>query len=456
VTRPKLNIDSKFFSSTAFWVAWFFVVLFIMNYRQARVTNFGCEICADKAGYYIYLPAVFGLGFQAENYADGLDAEHGQGFIIDRAQNKVLTKFTCGLAILQLPFYACGVLLARLFSLPVGPFSTYYLMFINIGAAFYIILGLYFLRKWLNFYFSEKTSLITVLIIFFGTNLYYYTIDETLMGHLYSFALFSIALFSFKSYSLQHKFKHFILFALAISFAILIRPTNILFVIIIIFLDVNIITDLREKLKSFILTRKPQHGTWNTEHGTRNMLTVFIILFLVLLPQLVYWKFAFGRYFYWSYQGEGFYHWADPKFLQVWFSPQGGLFPYSPLLLVSLSFAIWMAYHNKSNGILVLATFLLVSYLCASWSNPLFGECNFGMRPFVEYLPVLMLPFAYIVEDMKEFSKATRTIMISLIIFFIVYNLGLFVVFNTCFPGEVWDWNKFLSMLGKIILLDKF
>ena len=194
---------SNFFKSGFHNSRWFYVVLFLLifiliNVRQKIVTNFNCEICADKAGYYMYLPAIFQYGFKVDNYPEKLDEQHGNGFRIDKVNNKIITKFTCGVALLQFPFYSFGTLIAKVFSLNVLPYSFYYLFFINIGAAFYIVLGLYFMRKWLNYYVDDISSFLTILIIFFGTNLYYYTLDESLMTHLYSFSLFSALLYGLK------------------------------------------------------------------------------------------------------------------------------------------------------------------------------------------------------------------------------------------------------------------
>jgi hypothetical protein len=93
--------------------------------------------------------------------------------------------------------------------------------------------------------------------------------------------------------------------------------------------------------------------------------------------------------------------------------------------------------------------------MCASWSNPFFGECNFGKRPFVEYLPVLMLPFAYGFHHFKTFARPMQITVKTLIIVFIVHNLGLFVVFNTCFDGGTWEWSRYFELIGKVLLLDK-
>jgi hypothetical protein len=386
----------------------------------------------------MYLPALFHYGFNTENYREGFDKEHGYGFSLDKQNNKIITKFTCGIALLQSPFYATGSVIAGIFSPDVSPYSKFYMFFINIGAAFYVVLGLYFFRRWLNYYVGDISSYRTMMVIFFGTNLFYYSLDETMMSHLYSFSLFSIILFGSRSFFETGKFKYFLLLVIPLSFAILIRPTNILFGVIALMVDVNSIEVLKRRI---ILLFNPK------------LLAIAVFLFILIIsPQLFYWKYAFGKYVVWSYTGEGFVFWNKPQFLRVWFSPQSGLFPYTPIILLSLFISIIMVIRKERNAILIITTFLVTSYMCASWSDPDFGICNFGKRPMVEYLPVLMFPVSYMFEHFKTYSRGSRYLLTGLVIFFIYYNLGLFTAFNTCFFGEAWEWGKFGQLLKNAFL----
>jgi hypothetical protein len=389
----------------------------------------------------MYLPAMFQMGFKTTNYPDGFDKKHGWGFIIDRTNDRIVTKFTCGLAMLLAPFYGLGVLIAKFFSINVNPYSSYFLFFVNIGAAFYAIIGLFYLRRWLDFYVHTTNSILTVLVIFFGTNLYYYTLDESLMTHMYSFSLFSLGLYGFKSYCSEHKFKYYLMFTISLSLAIVVRPTNILFGLIILLFDVQSFKDLRQKL--------------GLVFNPKNLLFGILVFTIIILPQALYWKFAFGKYIFWSYQDEGFSYWKNPQFLTVWFSPQSGLFIYTPIILLAIIFSLVMVIKRIPNGALIFGTFVTVSYMCAAWANPFFGECNFGKRPMVEYLPVIMMPIAYMFENYKGYPKSIKKIIGTSIILLLYYNLALFAVFNTCFHGQLWEWDKFKELLKDAILIDK-
>ncbi|HSY62387.1 MAG TPA: hypothetical protein VK796_10945 [Cytophaga sp.] len=435
---------TRFFKSGYHNSKWFFVLLFLFvfyltNSRQTKITNFDCEICADKAGYYMYLPALFQYGFEAKNYPDGFDKAHGDGFYMDKEHNKIITRFTCGVAVLQLPFYAAGALIAKVFVLDVVPYSNYYMVFINIGAAFYLVLGLYFLRRWLNYYVDDSNSFWTILVIFFGTNLYYYTLDESLMSHMYSFSLFSMLLFGLKAFNETKQYNYFILFVVSLSLSILIRPTNAIFALVALLSDVNEFDVLKNKI---ILLLKPKY-----------IISAAVIFLLLVAPQLFYWKYAFGKYVVWSYGEYGFSYWDKPEFLIVWFSPQSGLFTYTPIILLSLIYAVFMFVKKERNALLIIGSFFVVSYMCAAWCNPFFGTCNFGKRPMVEFLPIVMLPIAYMFQYSKSYAIKYEYLLLILTGVFIYYNQCLFNAFDTCFFGGTWEWGMFGELLKRAFLL---
>jgi len=425
-----MNVSSKKFYFISFLVVFLLIVV-----RQQQVDNYGCELCADKAGYYFYLPAVFQLGFTTQNYPAGFDHKHGDGFHLNYEKNKVITKFTCGVALLLSPFYSVGYVISKILSINPDPYSTYYLFFINIGAAFYLVLGIFFLRKWLEKYVAEKTALLSAILIFFSTNLFYYTLDESLMSHLYSFTMFTGILFAISNYKETREQKFFILFMICLSLAILIRPINFFFGIIALFLDVTNFEQLKKKIR-LLISRK-------------NILTGGLISFMIFLPQLLYWKFAYGNFFVWSYEGEGFTNLSHPHFMTVWFSTQSGLFPYTPLILVGLLLAMYMIIKKIPNGPLVIFTFFVTSYMCAAWHNPFFGTCNFGKRPMVEYLPILMMPLFIFLNRFSAKKAVAKILIATALIFFTWYNQALFSSFNTCFPGGEWDYEEFMRLLIK-------
>lgn len=412
---------------------WLFVALYCLVFtatliRQNNVKNFNCEICSDKAGYFMYLPALFYYGFEADAYPENFDHAHGDGFHLNNETNRITTKFTSGVALMLLPFYGLGVLIAAIFKLSVDGYSNYFMVFVNIGASFYLVVGLYYLKKWLHNYASEISSTITVLSIYLGTNLLYYSLDENLMSHLYSFSLLSIALYNSQQFLKTTKTSFFIGLVAALTLAILIRPTNVLFLPIVLFSSSFSITTTINYLRSLITLK--------------NFLISLLIALLTITPQLIYWKYTFGSFIQYTYTNEGFIYWNSPKFLLVLFSPQSGFLPYTPIYFLILAISIVLFKNHKTQMLLGWTTFAAVVYMCASWSNPDFGVCNFGKRPIIEYYPILFMPLAYFLDFVGQKQKL---LLYSILTGFVAANIYLFIQFDTCFFGEPWEWAKFFG-----------
>ena len=174
------------------------IVMFLSFNRHSKsgVFNYHSEIWADKAGYYIYLPAVFNYNFNASLFPDSIAAKTGDGFRIDTTNNKVITKYSCGIAILQMPFYlAAGIFDDSSDPGRIPGFTKANHAAINIAAVFYLLLGFFFLGRYLENRFHKPLVWLVLFVLFTATNLYYYSVDETGMSHVYSFFLFSLFLF---------------------------------------------------------------------------------------------------------------------------------------------------------------------------------------------------------------------------------------------------------------------
>src|SRR5690606_32366224 len=112
----------------------------------------------------------------------------------DLAPGKNFTKFTSGVALMLSPFYLAGDLWYRMMEKnPPLPISNDYLQFTNFGTALYITLALLALLATLRKRYGLEAALLTLMVLYFTTNLRYYTEDESLMSHVYSFSLFSYA-----------------------------------------------------------------------------------------------------------------------------------------------------------------------------------------------------------------------------------------------------------------------
>ncbi|MBA4409668.1 MAG: hypothetical protein C0397_09625 [Odoribacter sp.] len=430
----------KSWKSLFVWILFTLIVAWQINKRHQETGTFNwtTPMWADQAGYYVYLPSLFIYDFDAKRFPEKIEEKTGYGFSFDLEKNKVVTRYTCGIAILQAPFFLIIHGVAGILDQPQDGFSGIYHKVPDLSALFYCILGLYFLRKFLMFYYRQRTVWLTVLTLFSGTNLYYYAVESTGMSHVYSFALFAFIAWLSKmiiSGELKRPGIYFIGWSFLFALIVLIRPTNVLLFPFLFCLDCNTRDEFWLRIKRFLTFR---------------VLLVLSGSFLfVFLPQFLYWKYASGNYINDSYEGFGFSNWKSPKILELWFSPNNGLFLYSPLYLAAIAGLFLMIRRKLINGWVILITFLVATYVYASWFVFSFG-CSFGSRNFVEYTVLFSLPLGYLFTKIPEFSIVKRYLVIALLVVVTLFNLRLVNSYPRCFEGNDWDFQLYRSFIWKL------
>ncbi|MBM3403305.1 MAG: hypothetical protein FJY10_00225 [Bacteroidetes bacterium] len=422
-----------------FFVAFLMIsFLGIQNHRYIGYFNWKTEIWSDKAGYYVYLPSLFIYDFDASRFPEAMDQQTGDGFNLDLQNHKVRTKYTYGVSLMVSPFFLTAHLMAKVAGYPADGFSPIYQKILNVAAAFYVVLGLFLLRRFLRHYLGEKWSYLTILILFLATNLLYYTVDETMMSHAYSFFLFALFLFSLQKLLTGNRPQITWFFILSFSIAVitLIRPVNLLLILVLAFWNVASFKEFQARFKHFL--------------KIRYILIKAGSFILVFLPQIIYWKYATGHFLHYSYGNEGFSNWTSPYLLEVWFAPLNGLFLYSPILLLMVAGLVWMIIRREPNGRLIAAMFLMVSYICAAWDTWYFG-CSYGQRSFVEHLSLFSLPLGFFLKGIFSRRQPDGKILIGLlIIIFTYYNLRMSYAYEKCFFGSTWDWPQYSRQLASI------
>ena len=234
----------------------FFISLFVLglflaynfNVKNGKIP-FPGVFYVDKAAYYVYLPFTFIYGFDVRKFPENIDTKTF-GFWLDRQHNKLVGKTTCGIAILWSPFFLLTHAIATVFHLQPDGFSDFYAKMTVLPAVFYLVLGLFFLKKFLEKYQDRVIAYFTIILIFLGTNLYYYSIKDGLMSHDTLFCLVAMLLFFLKKFLDNDKkpFRLFIAICVVVSFIVLIRPTGIVVLLFLLFLDVRSLKEAANRL----------------------------------------------------------------------------------------------------------------------------------------------------------------------------------------------------------------
>lgn len=198
------------------------------------------------------------------------------------------------------------------------------------------------------------------------------------MSHIYSFFLFSTLIyytdhsqFFSKSTTVGKLF-----FGMLTGLIVLIRPSNLIFLSCFFLIDASGFHEIKQRFKNIF--------------QVKSLVVVALGAFIIILAQLLYCQYAHGNFLHYSYGNEGF-NWLNPKLMQLWLSPNNGLFLYSPFYLLILIFTVRMIPESRSNSIVLLSIFIAASYVDASWWMWDFG-CSFGSRNFVEYTALFSMP----------------------------------------------------------------
>jgi hypothetical protein len=420
----------------------YFVVLFIvfvpLTFSRVNDNPRGV-IWSDAEGYYKYLPSIFII-------KDFHKVPQGSIWPYYNQNGEILIKYTCGVAILEAPFFLVSLMIQKLMNSDYeNIFNINYAFSVAIAGLFYGFLGLYVLKKHLLKYFSSRAVFLTIISILFGTNFFHYLTKENGMSHVYSFFLFSVFIYNSDRYYKKQTFLNASILGLILGLITLIRPTSIIVVLIFFLWNISSIASFIERL--FFLLLKWKH-----------MLTLAICFVIMFIPQFLYWYEMTGQWIYYSYQDEGFIYWKSPKILSVLFDTQNGLFIYSPIAF--LLFCGLFKSRGIYNSQFISTLFILIvsTYLFSSWWAWWFGGA-FGHRSYVEFFCILSLPYCSWVNQFISNSTKTKIYLLRSTIFILAaYSVRVSYLYTSSgFPwdGEDWRWNmdKFIWILTHLFKL---
>ena len=392
-------------------------------------------ITHDVISYYAYLPAAF--IFQDFNF----------GFIKDVAPDyevkvwystapngKPVLRMTMGLAVLWLPFFLPAHLMAGLLGESALGYSWPYSLSIFVAALFYLLAGLLFLRKILLRYYSEPITALTLTVIVAATNLMYYVISEPGMSHVYSFALITGFLHYTLTWIERPATGNSIILGLLAGLIILVRPVNGLVLILPALAGIGSLTGFRFRITT----------------NVRFIAIASLSAFVILLPQLVYWKIQAGHFLYNSYLDSGRFYLLQPHIGAGMFGFRKGWLVYTPVMLVALAGFLAMKKYTLHLRTAILVFLALFTYFVFSWWCWWYGG-SYGSRPMIDVYGVLALPLAAGLAwlfQKRHWVKAVSGILIAALIFLNQFQM-------TQYRTSVLHWDSMTARAYKAIFLKK-
>ncbi len=394
------------------------VSLFIFHLAGKNYTDpYQKPIAGDAQAYYAYLPAVFIYADFSYGFIDEINEKHypkslQKSFLKPNGTGKVNKTFP-GVALLYLPFFLIAHALAIVFGLDADGYSTIYQVLFDVGLWFYLFLGLVFLKKVLLFFkFSVLNTNLTTLILCLGTNLFFYSVYDQSVTHVYNFFLANVFVFmllKFKENG-QYKFLGLALFVLCLLG--ITRPTNILVLGLLFF---------------FIPTISFYKQVFLTLIRPKNLLKSVLISIPILAIPFLLWKIQTGNWVVYSYGEEGF-NFANPHFFEFIFSYLKGWLTYTPIAFIILVFGFILLYKKDKGRFFVgISFYVLTIYIFSSWWCWYYGA-GMGQRVMIDHYLLLgyLISLIIVVFETQPLMNRMlkRGLAIGVTIIFIGHNIA--------------------------------
>jgi len=398
-------------------------------------------IRSDGYSYYVYLPAWFihgdpGLSAVARDCCGG-EFPAFTAIIRWPGTNQWVNAHPIGVAVLQTPFFLIGHGLTKWSNISPDGFTMYYQHAAGLSGLAWTIAGLYMLRRLLRRNFSDRVTAATLVTLFLGTGLYHYATYDSSYSHVYSFFLFATFLYLTELWwtDRRSRWELSILVGVVAGLIVLTRHTNALFLLMFPLYGVSTLASLRGAVSSLA-------ARW------RELAAIAIAGALVMLPQLLIYFRATGRFLVSSYGDLGF-NFTSPHLWGVLFSVQKGLFFWSPLLLLAV--AGWIRGHKATRPFVAgaLVVMAIDIYLIASWWDWQFGS-SYGHRGFIDTLPLFALGLASLFEWSTERPRRTLAVSIvaSLAVFLSIFQMLQY--WNGVLPMSDLTWDQYRSVFLRL------
>lgn len=357
----------------------------------------------DNVNYYSYNPA-FIVNKGSFDFNNEVDK-----FLPELPNGKRIPTKTYGIALLQSPFFLYERLLQKMEGQWDSGFSTDYADRIHWAGIIYTFIGLFFLRRFLLYYYSEWITAATLAIVFLGTNLFYYSLGASEMDPAYLFFLISFFLVLNYKWQQQPTLPKSILMGLVLGLISLIRTNESILILFVFFWNVYNKESLRLQFLKLLQHKK-------------ELVVLGLCFIVVWIPQLIFWKSRTGNFFFTPYPDEQ-YFWFDPQVFNILFSFRKGWLLYSPLVLLAFIGFFLIKDEGKKLRSLFILVLLVNIYVLSSWWNWFYGG-GFGGRVFAQDLAWLSLPIAGLFSFLNEKRHVSK-----------IYEFILFLVFVISFSG---------------------
>lgn len=331
---------------------------------------------SDALGYYGYLRAIF--------ITKDLGHEAFQVEYVNETPAGTLNKYFAGEAVMLLPFF----LPAHGHAVATGTmgdgYTPPYAHAVMVAALFYALLGLLALRAvLLRLHLPDRLVAALVLVLGFGTQLAQYTAIQPGWSHVYSFFLVCVFLLLTLRLAERPRARFLLAWGGVLGLIVLVRPVNGL-----VLLAIPVLLGGQARAFVLQLLRRPGHLA----------LAVLAAMAVVAIQPLL-WYAQIGSFVAYGYQGEGFL-WGRPAIFQVLFGVRRGLFLWTPVLIPAALAVVVLWKKDRVRALSAAVYWAAITYVFSAWWIWYYGS-GFGQRVYVEHYPVLIIPLALVLRDLR-------------------------------------------------------
>ena len=432
-----INPLKRYPSRIIIWVSLLIITAVNISYEN---WNHEYKIIAhDVNSYYAYLPMVFiynDLDMEFIKEHPEKSRKHYWSKKTEIGKKVIITSM--GMAYLFTPFFLAGHWIAQETVYAGNEFSAPYKIALIISCLFYLTFGLIFLRKVLRTYFSEMITFITLAIILFGTNLLHYVTEEPTMTHAFNFSMISVFLYLIIKWFRQPGIKYALLCGALAGLITLVRPSNVIIILLLIFWDITSFRDLGARVLFYL----------NKIHLVLLMILVFIA---VWIPQFLYWDYTTGSLLFNTYDSVGGrFFFNNPQIYHTLLSYRKGWLVYTPVMVFAI-LGLYTLYKEHRKLFLPVLIYLLVNiYVISSWWCWWFGG-GFGLRSFIDSYGIMALPLAALLAwtfRQKNLIKYAILLLITFTMFLNIFQVTQYKrgYFHYIMMSKEFYWDVFLDM----------
>jgi hypothetical protein len=345
----------------------------------------------DASGYYLYLPATFIYhDLRQLKFMDGINAKYGpdpsNGQSFKQPSGNFVLKYPIGQALQLLPWFLVANTLASPLGYPADGYSPPYQAAISWGSILIALLGLWFFRRILLTYFSDKTVAVTLICFVAGSNYLEYSAITGAMTHNWLFTLYALLIYASMRFYQNPTRWGGVLIGILVGWATITRPTEFMTVLIPLLWGVGSLAGLRERVAFLRRQAVP-------------VLLAALAVAGMISIQLAYWKYAGGHWFIYTYQEQGF-SWLHPHIYNVLLSAKAGWWVYSPMLFLAVPgfYFLWRRQPVLFPAVLLIC--LVCLYITSAWDIWWYGG-SLGQRSLVQGYPLWAFAFAALVEQVS-------------------------------------------------------